>query len=172
MSGYLLPPLSDMKTTIVSLFDSWISKQFFFKECLFLSLGYTWILSELWARVILFKLVSVNMSIILYLYGWNWIIGILIFNYSFFLSHTNIHLPLSYLSLFSSWVSEFHPLKGSQRGVKRSTGQGRSLSPSPPNLYDHQTAGYKRWADSKLEHSHFIPGGGLSLCIYFPLCNW
>ena len=63
------------------------------------------------------------------------------------------------------------PSMGSQRGVKRSTGQGSAPPPPLTNLCDHQTVGYIRGVNSKLEHSHFIPGGGLSLCIYFSPCQ-
>ena len=63
------------------------------------------------------------------------------------------------------------PLRGSQRGAKRSTGQGSVPLPPPPNLNDHQTAGYKGWAGFKLEHSLFILVGGLSLCICFYPCR-
>ena len=69
---------------------------------------------------------------------------------------------LSYLSLFSSMLSEFTPLPLSREVKEGSKGQLVRVLPPPSltNPCDHHTVGYKRWADSKLEHSHFIPGGG------------
>ena len=75
-------------------------------------------------------------------------------------------MPLPYLSVFSPPPL----LAGSQREVKRSTGQGLLPSPSPPNLYDHQTVGYKGQVNSKFEHSHVIlRGEAVTLHLFLPV---
>ena len=64
-----------------------------------------------------------------------------------------------------------HPSGEVKGGPKGQLARVLSLSPPPPNLNDHQTAGYKGWAGFKLEHSLFILVGGLSLCICFYPCR-
>ena len=67
----------------------------------------------------------------------------------------------------------FHPPPLSEEVIGGSKGQLArvlSLSPPPPNLNDHQTAGYKGWADFKLEHSHVIlRGEAVTLHLFLPV---
>ena len=80
---------------------------------------------------------------------------------------------LSYSSLFTSKVSEFSPPPPLLWEVKgRSKGQLARVCPSPPsppNLYDHQTVGYKGQVNSKFEHSRVIlRGGAITLHLFLP----
>ena len=112
----------------------------------------------------------------IYLYGWKWIIGFLIFNYSFFLHHTNSHLmliifipvsiPISHIH--SVWggflpaflnpaiMSSFPPLLWEVKGrSKGQLDQGLLLSPPslihmtikwPSNSWEYKLGQFQTWA--------------------------
>ena len=71
------------------------------------------------------------------------------------------------------WYLSFHPPPLLWEVKGRSKGQLARVClspPSPPNLYDHQTVGYKGQVNSKFEHSRVIlRGGAITLHLFLPV---